>query len=519
MTSLHHARSDVDELAFLDPTPDEAAPRGRSRRAAVLGTAFAVCLTAVGVLSVQGVHSADAPVPDLVTASPSAAALQATSPTSGAQAPSAAAVPPAGSTAAAPAPSTTEPATAPAPAPLASPGASAPAAGAGPAAAPAAAEPAVQPAGTAALPAAPAPIAPQAVSAARGVLPVERFGATGDGRTDDTAALQKALDSVPVGSVLQLKAGATYLHSDVLRLSRSNVTLSGPGATLLATDEARSSFHVTGSRVTVTGVTFGLTASTRRWDAPAQDKVRVWGDDVVLRDVHVQGAAAAGIFVDGSARFLLDRVTVSDSRADGIHMSNGATDGRVVSPVTNRTGDDGVAVVSYKSDGVVSARIQITSPTVNGTTWGRGISVVGGNDITYTDVTIRDTDAAAVYLGSEAEYDTYPSQRVLVRGGTVTGANRNTAKDHGALMVYSGNTGPQTSDITLQDLAVRNTRSSATWNIGVLANPGAGLSRVSLTRVSLAGGPAMPIYTSTPSAVRVTGLVDDGAPSAFRSGW
>ncbi|MGY5882446.1 glycosyl hydrolase family 28-related protein [Modestobacter lacusdianchii] len=513
MTSLPHVGPDVDELTFLDPTPEEAAPRGRSRRVAVLGTAFAVCLTAVGVLSVQGVQTADAPALEVVTASPRAAALQAASPTSAAQAPSAAAVPPAASASADASAGASTSATAAAPAAV-SP------AGAQPAVAPAPAEPAaVAPAGTAALPAAPAPTAPQAVSAARGILPVERFGATGDGRTDDTAALQKALDSIPVGSVLQLKAGATYLHSDVLRLSRSDVTVSGPGATLLATNEARSSFHVTGSKVKVTGVTFGLTSSTRRWDAPAQDKVRVWGNDVVLRDVRVEGAAAAGIFVDGAARFLLDRVTVSDSRADGIHMSNGARDGRVVSPVTNRTGDDGVAVVSYRSDGVVSARIQITSPTVNGTTWGRGISVVGGNDITYTDVTIRDTDAAAVYLGSEAEYDTYPSQRVAVRGGTVTGANTNPAKDHGALMVYSGNTGPQTSDITLQDLTVRDTRSSATWDIGVLANPGAGLSRVSLTRISLAGGPAMPIYTSTPSAVRVTGLVDDGAPSAFRSGW
>ncbi|WP_222192780.1 glycosyl hydrolase family 28-related protein [Modestobacter italicus] len=516
MTSLHNAGPDVDELVFLDPTPEEAAPRGRSRRVAVLGTAFAVCLTAVGVLSVQGVQTADTPAPDVVTASPRAAALQAASPTSTAQAPSASAVPPTGSTASAGA-STTATGAAPA---VVSPAAGAEPAAVQPVAAPAPAKPAaVAPAGTAALPAAPAPTAPQAVSTARGVLPVEKFGATGDGRTDDTAALQKALDSVPVGSVLQLKAGATYLHSDVLRLTRSDVTVSGPGATLLATSEARSSFHVTGSRVQVTGVTFALTSSTRRWDAPAQDKVRVWGNDVVLRDVRVEGAAAAGIFIDGSARFLLDRVIVSDSRADGIHMSNGARDGRVVSPVTNRTGDDGVAVVSYRSDGVVSARIQVTSPTVNGTTWGRGISVVGGNDISYTDVTIRDTDAAAVYLGSEAEYDTYPSQRVLVRGGTVTGANRNTAKDHGALMVYSGNTGPQTSDVTLQDLTVRDTRSSATWNIGVLANPGAGLSRVSLTRISLAGGPAMPIYTSTPAAVRVTGLVDDGAPSSFRSGW
>ncbi|MFQ1003251.1 glycosyl hydrolase family 28-related protein [Modestobacter sp. SSW1-42] len=538
MTSRQHAGTDADGRA----------PRGRSRRVAVLGATVAVCLTAAGVLSVQGVREPEAPAHDLLSASPSIAALQAAAPTtSRAMAAASSTAFPESSTAAAPARATTAASSAPAsPAPRAAATtatASTSTVTASTSTAPAsvsastAAKPAPQPAaatttttkapaataiGTATLPAPPAQPMAASVYATRPLVPVERFGAAGDGVRDDTAALQKALDSVPANSVLQLRAGATYLHSDVLRLTRPDVAIAGTGATLLATNEARSAFHVTASasRAQVTGVTFGLTASTRRWDAPAQDKVRVWASDVVLRDVHVQGAAAAGIFMDGAARFLLDRVTVSDSRADGIHMSRGARDGRVVSPVTNRTGDDGVAVVSYRSDGVVSARIQITSPTVNGTTWGRGISVVGGDDISYTDVTIRDTDAAAVYIGSEGDpYWTFPSRRVLVRGGTVTGANANVQKDHGALMVYSGNVGTQTSDVTLQDLTLRDTRTSATWNAGVLADPGAYLNRISLSGLTLVGGPALPVYTSTPSAVRVTGLVDDGAPFAYRSGW
>jgi len=439
MTPLHDAGPDIDELVPIEPVPADAGHRGKRRRAVVLGTAFAVCLTAVGVLPVPGVRTADAPVQDVL-------------------------------------------------------------------------------AGTASLPVAADRMALQTVSTTQVVLPVEKFGAKGDGVTDDTAALQKALDSVPVGSVLQLRSGATYLHSDVLRVTRPGITVSGAGATVTATNELRSAFHVEAARVQVTGVTFALATSSRRFDAPPQDKIRVWGDDVVLRDVHVRGAAAAGIFIDGAARFLLDRVTVTASRADGIHITNGAIDGRVVSPVTTGTGDDGVAVVSYKADGTPCARIQISSPVVNGTSWGRGISVVGGNDVTYTDVRIRDTDAAAIYLGSEAEYDTFGSQRVLVRGGTVTGANDNPAKDHGAVLVYSGNGGTDTRDITVANLTVTGTRSSATWNVGVLAGRGT-VNRVSLSGLSLIGGPGLPFFTSTPSAVRVTGMRDDGVPVTVRNGW
>ena len=175
--------------------------------------------------------------------------------------------------------------------------------------------------------------------------------------------------------------------------------------------------------------------------------------------------------------------------------------------------------MSYKKDGVQCARIQIVSPVVNGTTWGRGISVVGGDDVSYSDVRIRDTDAAAVYLGSEAEYDTFGSRRVLVSGGTITGANRNVKKDHGAVLVYAGNPGTETRDVTVQGLTVTDTRSTATWNLGVLAAKGSTVSRVSLTGITLDGGPARPFYTSTPPAVRVSGLNDDGAAVAAKLGW
>ncbi|MCZ2846594.1 glycosyl hydrolase family 28-related protein [Modestobacter sp. VKM Ac-2978] len=357
--------------------------------------------------------------------------------------------------------------------------------------------------------------------AARQVVPVERFGAVGDGVRDDTAALQRALDSVPTGSTLRLRAGATYLHSDVLRVRTPGLTVTGKGATVTATQETRSAFHVDADRVVVEGVTFALRTSTQRFHAYEQMKVRVSADGVVLRDVHVRGAAAAGFYVgNGSGGFLLDRVTVVGSRADGVHVTGGAHDGRVVSPVTTGTGDDGVAVVSYRADGVPCARVQITSPTVNGTTWGRGISVVGGDDITYTDVAIRDTDAAAVYVGSEGDpYYTFPSRRVRVTRGTVTGANTNPAKDHGAVLVYAGNSGTTTADVTIRDLAVSGTRAGASWDLGVLADPGAGVQRVTLSGISLTGGPPRPFYTNVPSAVRLIGVRDDGSPVPEKRGW
>ncbi|TWH75360.1 glycosyl hydrolase family 28-related protein [Modestobacter roseus] len=350
---------------------------------------------------------------------------------------------------------------------------------------------------------------------------VDQFGAVGNGVTDDTRALQRAFDTVPSGTTLVFRPGATYLHSDVLRVTRPGLTLVGTGSTLTATEETRSAVHVSGDRVSLTGLTLTLATSTQRFHAYEQMKLRVSGDDVVLRDVHVRGAAAAGIYVgNGAARFLLDRVTVTDSRADGVHVTGGARDGRVVSPVTTNTGDDGVAVVSYRADGRPVERVRISSPRVNGTTWGRGISVVGGTDITYTDVDVRDTDAGGVYLGSEGDpYWTFPSVRVLVDGGRVTGANTNPDKDHGAVIVYAGNPGTTTADVTVRRLTIAGTRATAPWDVGVLAGPGATVTRVTLTDLTLTDGARSPFWTNVPAAVRLVGVRDDGVAVANRLGW
>ena len=352
-------------------------------------------------------------------------------------------------------------------------------------------------------------------------VPVELFGAVGDGVHDDTAALQRALDTLPEGGTLRLREGATYLYSQVLTVHTPELTIEGTGATLQAGNETASALKVVADSVTVDGLTLTTPTTTKRYDPFESTMVWVAADDAVLRDVHVRGAGGAGIAVtDGAGDFLLDHVTVQDSRADGIHITDQAHDGRVLSPVTTNTGDDGVAVVSYMKDGGPCARITVDSPTVNGTTWGRGVSVVGGDDITYRDVAVHDTDAAGVYLGSEGDpYFTYPSVDVLVEGGTVTGANTNADKDHGAVLVYSGSADTTTSDVTVRDLTISGTRAGAPWDVGVLADPGAGVERVTFEGFRMSDGASAPFYTNDPAAVRLSGVQDDGAAVPDQGGW
>ncbi|HZG89222.1 MAG TPA: right-handed parallel beta-helix repeat-containing protein [Pseudonocardia sp.] len=337
----------------------------------------------------------------------------------------------------------------------------------------------------------PAPRTPEPAPAAADLM-ITPESVAGD---DSTAALQAALDGLGPGQTV-LFAPGEYRHAKVLTVRVPDVTIAGPGAQLIATDEEHSAFHIAADGVTVQGLSFGVQATSERWYAWEQMKVRISTAGVVLRDVTVTGSAASGIFVgDGAADFTLDHVVVRDTRADGIHITDGAHGGRVDSPLVERSGDDGVAVVSYGTDDEVSRDITVTSPTVNGTTWGRGISVVGGERITYTDVDVRDTNAAGIYLAVEGDpYNTRSVSDVRVQGGMVSGANYNSEIDHGGVLVYNGRSGEDLTGVVVDAVTVRGTRPSASQSVAIFAVDGS-VSGVTLSDMVIEGGPGRPFAT------------------------
>ncbi len=295
-------------------------------------------------------------------------------------------------------------------------------------------------------------------------------GAVGDGETDDTAALQRALDSADAGDAVVLPAGRTFAHDDVLRLRRDGTTLTG-GGTLLATDAERSTLWVEADGATVSDVVVEGAGGERggTWDDTGLLLRGTRG--VTVEDVVVRDATSAGVFVDGSTAFVLRDVVVEDSRADGIHITGGSSEGLLADPVVRRSGDDGIAVVSYRDVADPVRSITVASPRVETTTWGRGLSVVGGRDVTYTDVFVEGSDAAALYLASEENWSTHATTGVSVEGGTVVGANTSEEVDHGAVLVYSGDAARPVSDVRVTGLTIRDTDERASREVGVLGAP------------------------------------------------
>lgn len=324
-------------------------------------------------------------------------------------------------------------------------------------------------------------------------------GTPGDDATD---MLQSRINALQPGGTLTLDPGV-YPHSGVLHIRVPGVRINGNNATLQATNAATSSVQVLANGVVLENINLTGATSGKRWSGVDQHKLLVRGNDVTLRNISITGSAAAGVFLVGANNFAIDGVTVRETRADGIHITGGSSNGRVSGSMTEGTGDDGFAVISYH-DAPPSSGIVLDSPVVNGTAWGRGVAVVGGNRISISDVRVSGTSGAGIYIATEgSEYVTQSVDGVDVSGGSVTDANRNPGVVQGAVLVYSGNGGERVSDVTIFGITISGTAPSAQRNVSVIRDAGT-ISGVAFRDIRILQSDLPAFYSNAPASSYTT---------------
>ena len=340
---------------------------------------------------------------------------------------------------------------------------------------------------------------------------------------DDTATLQAMFNNVQPGATLTLDR-RVYPHGGVVTITVPNVHIEGNGATLAATNDLTSAVGIRANGVSVSNLNLTAPIGGKRYSGLEQHKLYVFhADGVRLNDITVTGSAGVGVFLDGASNFVLNRVTVRDSRADGIHMTRGSNNGQVNNPLTERTGDDGVAVVSYgpKFVGVNEPpcrNITIESPVVNATTFAHGLTVRGGENITYRNVHVSGTSGAGVFIDTEAAPTFLQSVNgVTVEGGTVTAANTTAGGPGGAmgaLEAYGENPDAVTSNVTFSDLTIVNTSESAPSNIAVVTANGGAVSNIVFRNIAIQQHSPKPVlFANAPrETYTLSGITLNGSP-------
>ena len=260
---------------------------------------------------------------------------------------------------------------------------------------------------------------------------------------DDAADIQHALDGLHSGDWLVLAAGH-YLIGKHLVIAGDGVTLYGKGAVIRSSSPRDGGVLIEGDDVAVYGLTLEQD-SVERQGAPWSGGIAIFDgrggrrrrvSGATIEGNTINNAAAAGIFLYKASYFTVAGNSVFRSLADGIHATGGSKDGRIVGNSVTQNGDDMVAIVSYaglRNTHTLAARypgmsaddldsnIYVAGNKLSDTYWGRGISVVGGSDVTIENNDIsRTPTAAGIYLLRESSYVTYGDHNILVRANSLS---------------------------------------------------------------------------------------------------
>lgn len=290
-----------------------------------------------------------------------------------------------------------------------------------------------------------------------GLVRVTDYGAKPDDAIDDTAAIQRAMDDARPGDWVVFPPGR-YLQSATLRLTRPQITLWGEGATVHATAPADQAIVLQADETRMYGFTLTATGDVRTAPAEASRIVAFGGTapgnyirGVVIQNNRIvplteaagtptsNSTSGAGILLIAVRDFSVANNVVRRTLSDGIHITGGSRNGRVVGNQVSQTGDDMIAVVSYieadwetramqslawLKEHQASTRVQdvwVSDNVVSDPYWGRGLAVVGGERISFVNNQVsRSTVAAGILVARDAGYVTHGVSDVLVQGNTIT---------------------------------------------------------------------------------------------------
>ena len=140
--------------------------------------------------------------------------------------------------------------------------------------------------------------------------------------------------------------------------------------------------------------------------------------------------------------------------------------------------------------------------------------MVGGTDVDFSGIDVRNTYGAAVYLAAEGSWGTTGVARVRVSGGAIVNANYDTGIDHGSVLVYNGTGDQVVQDLTLTGLSVSGYRGTVSRVLGLIADSTSspGIRGVSLSGIAITGDtrPAALVSNQGATTFTAAGVLRNG---------
>lgn len=238
------------------------------------------------------------------------------------------------------------------------------------------------------------------------VVDVTSTGAAGNGSTDDTAAIQRAVTQAASAKGTVVFPDGTYMIDALKGVNvPGNVTLKlSSGATLKAFPNSSQNYtvlQVSGANVSIIG---GTIAGERDQHSGSGGE---WG---------------MGITVDGASGTVIEGVTVRDMWGDGIYLSGQSTNTTLCSVVADNNRRQGMSIIG--ADGVVIK--DSTFKNTNGTEPKSGIDIEPNQGTSVVNVDIENSDFVDnAGAGINIYADSGNVSSVKINGNRISGSGNN----------------------------------------------------------------------------------------------
>ena len=242
-------------------------------------------------------------------------------------------------------------------------------------------------------------------SVAAGAIQLADYGAVCDGATDDSPAIARALAKARELRLPLLIPAGQCAFGDIIRVDGVTLTGTGEGSVLHALNWRRSAIFMSGAGPVVSNVKLTGVAAPSRQAPWEMTKIAIFGaTDFVIDHVTIEGSPAAGIqTAQKPTRGRITNNVVRNTLSDSIHMTDGASQILVENNLIENSGDDGIAVVSYKRDGARVNNIIARNNVVRNNKWGRNMSVVGGSQVVYENNLLQNNPSWSMSLHRAGE--------------------------------------------------------------------------------------------------------------------
>jgi hypothetical protein len=271
-----------------------------------------------------------------------------------------------------------------------------------------------------------------------------QYGALGNGTTNDTTAIQNALNdagAAGVGTVV-IPPG-TYKLTTALTIP-SGVTIQGLGGYLRQHTETENVLTFASvSNAAAVNIDVGYNTVTTRNTTVA---IMVTSStDVILDTPRVRNGPGMGVYVANSQRIRVLDPRIENTLADGCHVTNGSSAGhcskdvRVLGGYAYNTGDDCFATVAYTAGGqATNEDIHFAGcQAIAGAA--RGFTCAGGTRVSFADVHVRNmtaTSSGGIIFILDETFTTFAPVDCTLDGFTIGPAQGTSANTRHGLRIF-----------------------------------------------------------------------------------